>query len=643
LNTLARDVVREESLREVKDVQRQYSQLSQFGNWWSMASLFADDGTVHWGDATVTGRGAIASWLQSQAGAMDGRTPGSLHTDLSANPVVNLSADGLSAQARWTGLQMLGDGNGGTRIDGGIYENDYVLEHGRWKIADLNFTPLYDGDFGSGWKIIVGKTIGVVPYHFDATTAGVPIPAPAGPAPRTHLSAAQLAARIARLNDEDSVRNLQDSYGYYVDQRMWTDVTDLFVPEGTVTIDGVGTFRGRHGVRQAMERTMGPEGLTQGIMNDHPMFDTIVDVLPGGRVAIARGTEIGMLGDASSGAQSWQFSVFRNTFVKQGGLWKLRAVHITPLLTANYADGWGTGGVTPQRHTRVPAYLDISRQAAAAWVDRTAQRGRHSSPDVADLTRRLDRSEGYDGAANVESAYAAVLNDLRFDLVGDLTAEQGFKSSPLIGYYVGPERIAKVGLRYGPPPEMRSFLAIHWLVQPVILVSHDGRSANIRTRLFQYGASLTGPSGFATGNYDNQMVLVDGVWKAWSISIDESYVSSVSWAKGWSAAIPRDPNEPPPPPSSVLTTFPPDLALRDMGAREAGFAGGTGQYLVWPDILPMWFPYRNLVSGAVPPHYQGDCSPCVARPDWSMTNFGYELPPNGPSIDGLNVDPGLGH
>jgi SnoaL-like protein len=30
------------------------------------------------------------------------------------------------------------------------------------------------------------------------------------------------------MNDEDAIRNLQNAYGYYMDRKMWDDVTDLF-------------------------------------------------------------------------------------------------------------------------------------------------------------------------------------------------------------------------------------------------------------------------------------------------------------------------------------------------------------------------------------------------------------------------------
>ena len=60
------------------------------------------------------------------------------------------------------------------------------------------------------------------------------------------------------------MRNLQASYGYYVDRRMWDDVSELFTDEGVYEVGGVGVYGGRTGIRKALER-MGPAGLTHGV------------------------------------------------------------------------------------------------------------------------------------------------------------------------------------------------------------------------------------------------------------------------------------------------------------------------------------------------------------------------------------------
>jgi hypothetical protein len=425
------------------------------------------------------------------------------------------------------------------------------------------------------------------------------------------------------------VRNLQHSYGAYVDRRMWSDVVDLFAADGSLVIAGVGTFKGSAQIRRALERTMGPEGLAQFILNEHPLWDTIVEVRPDGQTAIARGMEFAMLGNAQREA-SWSFSVFRNTFVKQGGLWKVKDMQITPLLTANWDDGWGRGGIGPRVTHDAPAFLDTSRKT----------RPLHAATSVAELTRRLARSHAWDASENVNNSYGYFFDDLDCTKLGQIYARQGFKESPFQGFFRTPVRVAEAcRVAWGADqPAMRASISYHWQPQPVILVSHDGRSTRSRSRLFQPGTSRNLARGFSGAIYNSQFVLENGVWKFWDTTIDEHYYSS-SLARSWSAAVPRDPAAPQPAPSANIAKYPPDLLLADMNEREIGFRGGIAPLIVWPDILPMWFNYRNLVSGRVPRYYQPDCTPCGVKPSWSMLQSGYLLPPNGPHVDGVEAIP----
>src|SRR6185503_3004909 len=81
----------------------------------------------------------------------------------------------------------------------------------------------------------------------------------------------------------------------------------------------------------------------------------------------------------------------------------------------------------------------------------------------------------------------------------------------------------------------RATLPLHWRTQPVILVASDGRSASIRSRLLQPGSSRTRSSGIGGGMYHDQVVLEDGIWRLWSVTIDEHYYSS-AYEGGWSTA-----------------------------------------------------------------------------------------------------------
>ncbi len=665
-DALARDVSRLESLRQVKDLQRSYANYAQFGLWGDMADMFAAQGVVQWGETRIEGRAAILRWLQARGGPR-GLAPGALNLDLIDDPLVNLSVDGDAAQGRWRGLLLGGDGKGGTTIQGGLYENRYVREGGRWKIALLHYHPQYEGDYANGWGNVGNKDLPIVPSHFTPDTVGVPIPPAVGPAPAANASLPALAARVAALNDEDAVRNLQHAYGYYVDRKMWDDVVDLFDEAAVIEIAGVGSFTGRDGVRKAIER-MGAAGLSHGQLNDRPQFDTIVKVSPGGGEAFARGTELAMLGEADKGEASWEVSVFRNRFVKAGGLWKIREIRIQPLLKTSYADGWGKGGITGSARAPLPAFLGanlatgkpvdtrgLKTVAAQPLTARIASAPAAPATSLADLRRRYLRSLAYDGTVNVSAAYGYYLDDFQWPGLSGIFAAKGNKQSPFAGYYFGRDRIAGAATAmYGTTPDptkaMRARIALHWRIQPVIIAAQDGRSATLRTRLFQMGTGKTAAGagaadpvgGFFSGMYPNdQVVLEDGVFRLWTLTIDEPYFTSAGWKGGWSAVKEPAPGAGPRP-SPLLQRYPPDLPITALGKREEGFRGGTGTTINWPGILPMWFHYRNPVSGRTPENYWPDCVPCEMMPETQMVRNGYQMPPSGPQVDGVELVPEIG-
>ena len=614
-----------------------------------MADLFATRGTIVWGEQSIVGRASILRWLMARSGRPD-TTPGALNAEMIDDPLVSLSVDGNSAKGRWRGLAFRGDSKGKAWMEGGQYENSYVREGGRWKIAELRYYPQYEGSYATGWSNVGNKDLPIVPYHFTPDTVGLPVPPAQGAAPKSGASRATLAARIAALNEEDAVRNLQNAYSYYVDLRMWDDVVDLFAADGVVEMDGK-LYRGKAGVRQAME-LMGPAGLTHGVLNDRPLFDTIVTVMPGAREAYARGTELGMIGEADKETASWEVNVFRNRFVKEGGVWKIREMRIHSALKADYKAGWGHGGLAGATRPALPAWLGrhpVTGKAAGtngfAVVAATPLSGAivagpaPDAHDLADLRRRLLRSHAFDGTENVSAAYGYYLDDFQWPGMSGIFAIKGNKQSPFAGYYFGRDRIAGAATAmYGKTPDastvMRAGIAYHWRTQPVIHASHDGRSTNLRTRLFHPNTGKYDPASGApnkpnviqTGMYPNdQIVLEDGIWRMWSLTIDEPYMMTPNWQVGWSGA-----KDPPPGggmrASPLLTRYPPDLLLTDLGRREEGFAGGTGKTINWPGILPMWFHYRNPVSGRTPERFWPDCVPCELRPDASMTRNGYQLP-----------------
>jgi hypothetical protein len=693
VHRLGLNVERAESVRAVKRLQETYAQYSQFGLWTDMAALFADNAQLSYGKDNAQGRQAIQQYFLTAFGeGTHGLKPGGLHTQMVLRPLINVSADGQTAKGRWWEMSMTGQY--GVKADwaGGIFENEYVREGGVWKIARLRYNPMYAGPYETGWRN-VDEDQKIVPYHFTPDETGIPVPdLPASATaieprmnPATALAA--LEQRISVMNEEDKIRNLQNAYGYYMDRKMWDDVTDLFTADGALSVASVGVYAGPASIRRALERN-GPAGLKHGELNELMQLDMAVTIEPGGMEARSRGLEFGLLGEADKGTAFYTLAIFENRYVKQNDIWRIREMRMFPLLKTEYAKGWARSQVAdpapgtahaPDRPAlasdvmvagAIPVFFQsnpvtgkpVSLPAGAKTVGHERllpappAHAHTASPGdlearLKEAERRLALSKAWDGAENMNSAYGEYLDDLDFGPLGRLFATNGHKEVPFSGFYLGRERImARDATSPAPGSRPRTTLPLHWRTQPVILVAEDGRSASIRSRLWQPGSSRTRGTGFSGGMYHDQVVLENGIWKFWSVAIDEFYFSSPSYEGGWSAAAPAPaagrgrgaapaaaPASAPasargqaapalqPPPAN---NYPPDIPLTALGERERGFRGGTGDTIAWPGILPMWFHYKNPVSGRVPDKYWPDCVPCVQYPETSMKNHGYLLPPS---------------
>lgn len=654
VDRLAQNVERAESVRQVKDLQRSYAQYSQFGLWDEMAALFADGAEMIRGEDRVRGREAIGDYfLETFGGGRHGLPPGGLHTQLVFRPLINVSADGQTAKGRWWEWSMTGRYGGDADWAGGIYENEYVQEDGVWKFARVHYHPMLAGPYETGWRN-VDDDQKVVPYHFTTDETGIPVPElPAStPVRDPGLNPADvltdIEARIRALNAEDEVRNLQNAYGYYVDRKMWRDVTDLFAEDAVLeTVDG-SVHAGPAAIRRALDR-MGPAGLEFGELNDRMQLDMTVEIDAGGREAHARGIEFALLGDANEGSAEMALAVFRNRYVHAGGVWRILEMRLFPVMRTDYYAGWANSALVEASPAEVPDFFAANPVTGAAVrlpagakaigaqplvADRRIEAAEIQTGSLADrlneAERRLAVSKASDGVENVSSAYGDYLDDLDFGPLAAIFAVEGNKQIPFTGFYVTRESIAArdAGRTAPTEPRPRTSLPLHLRTQPVIQVAADGRSAAIRTRLFQPQSSLTRAMGFGSGMYNDQAVLEDGIWRLWSVAIDEHYFQSAGYEGGWSGVEPADPASLQRQGGVTGADYPPDIPLTELGVRQEGFRGGNGTTLAWPSILPMWFHYRNPVSGREPELFWPDCVPCVKYPETSMAQHGYLLPPN---------------
>jgi hypothetical protein len=375
------------------------------------------------------------------------------------------------------------------------------------------------------------------------------------------------------LEDEVAVLNLQNTYGYYLERKMWDDVADLFGSSGAQ-------------IRKDLESRYGAPKLKTGELWEHVNFGTVVTIARDGRSANARSVELRQLGQLNE-YQRWELGTYENEFVKEDGVWRFKAVHYSPRLVANYEEGWAK--TKPLANFPAFHYKNLGKPAAApASV---------AAKPIEKLEQMLAQAIGYDAAENQMSAYGYYLDESAWDSLIDSCASNCVFELSDVGIYLGKDRARRaLKLRYPNNGRGPNSYTIHQLLQPVIHVSEDGKTAHARTRLFQMGGSASGSTGvWIGGTYENQAFFEDGEWKFGVKDLQHQF--NASYRNGWSKIVPRVTNAKAAPKAATkgkaptgLAAFPPDRPQR------------TRQY-PFPEILEPAFHYKNPVSGRVPPVY----------------------------------------
>jgi SnoaL-like protein len=149
-----------------------------------------------------------------------------------------------------------------------------------------------------------------------------------------------LTARVEKLEGTRAVKKLQMAFGYYVDRGLWGEAADLFADDGTIEIGLDGVYVGKARVREYLMRLGGgKEGLIYGQLNEWMQFQPAVFVARDGRSATARWRDHGMLGQYKKHAE-WRDGIYENTYVKEGGVWKIKSLHLYVNFVAPYEKGW---------------------------------------------------------------------------------------------------------------------------------------------------------------------------------------------------------------------------------------------------------------------------------------------------------------
>jgi hypothetical protein len=188
--------------------------------------------------------------------------------------------------------------------------------------------------------------------------------------------------------------------------------------------------------------------------------------------------------------------------------------YIPPFHFANPATGLPTrypkGTDHGSRSNPTPA---ITKTSAVGTIAELA-------PRIAETVRLTNTAVAFDAAENLTSAYGYYLDDFMWDETADLFAHDGRRRFSTISDDDGRERIREsIKSRY-PGKKPTDYFTVHQLVQPVVHVSSDGQTAQIRTRLFQLAGASGGNGLWLAGIYECEIGLEDGVWKFKTMNLD---------------------------------------------------------------------------------------------------------------------------
>jgi hypothetical protein len=624
-----------EDAKDIKRLQRAYGYYLDEGLWDEVADLFAADGTIEIGlDGIYVGKERVREYLYALGGGKAGLAEGELNEHLQLMPVVTVAPDGITAKGRWRALIMAGRLGESAIWGEGPYENEYVKENGVWKLKKVHWYQSVVVPYETGWlnteDVNQGKwaSQSLAPdrpptieystwpetylpeFHFPNPVLGVPrrieIATSTGRAARSlediAASAAALAQEAQRLEDENTIENLQRIYGFYIDKGFWSEAADLFAAEATIEVGGSGVFVGKDRVLQYL-RSQGAEFPQEGRLNDQMQLQPIIHVAPDGRTAKARWHSFSQ--EAIHGEYArWGTGVYENEYVKEDGVWKFASVHLYTTMITPYEDGWGKtalpkpgaiADLPPDRPPSVayeaypaafvapfhyenpvsgaPAYAGSPADHAAALASSVAA----VEAELAALERRIVRLEDTEAVERLDTIRAYYLAHSQWDNSAGIFAPDGSIEIALRGVYVGRPAVRRnlnlyteVGMQYG-------LLHNHMVFQPVIHIADDGLTAKMRSRAFSIMGQLGRYAQWMGGTYENEYVKQDGIWMIKRDHQINTYFAP--YAIGWKDLAPR-------PPPGITESNPPDLPP-------------TVPFEMYPRAFLPPYHYANPVTGAV--------------------------------------------
>ncbi|KQN08598.1 hypothetical protein ASE85_16850 [Sphingobium sp. Leaf26] len=144
----------------------------------------------------------------------------------------------------------------------------------------------------------------------------------------------ELESRLAAIEDRDAIHRLQNIYGYYIDNRLWRELADLFAEERpSMEIGRRGNYIGKERIFRFLRDVLGGgrTGLLKHEIINHIQLQMVLTIDPGGQSAKARCRAI-VQGNSppGSGKMLWAEGLYENAYVKEADVWKIKRLWWVP-------------------------------------------------------------------------------------------------------------------------------------------------------------------------------------------------------------------------------------------------------------------------------------------------------------------------
>lgn len=385
------------------------------------------------------------------------------------------------------------------------------------------------------------------------------------------VQVAELTDRVERLEATRAVLKLQRAFGYYVDRGLWKEAADLFADDGTIEVGFDGVYAGKGRIAEYLRRLHGgQEGLIYGQLNEWVTLQPAVSVAPDGLSAHARWRDLGMLGQYKKRAE-WRDGIYENAYVKEGGVWKIKSLHLYVNFVAPYERGWA--------RLRVDEGLKRSEASVAFPPDRPSTASHEPFPEtslppfhaearhrvrnfggtLAPYESRVERLEDQAAIENLTALFGYYFDKGLWDRASELFSANGSFEYGQRGVYVGRDRIRRAMLLFGPQGLGRGYLNNHMMLQPIVVIAPDGRTATGRWQGMVMLARPGANGVWGVGIYENRYVKEGGAWKIDSLHFypvaqadyDGGFMRAPLPMEGQSALFPPDK-----PPTEIYRSYP---------------------------------------------------------------------------------------